>query len=63
MQPRRNVPRVLLVLLPRRRTPAAVWRRLWNAVRGHDHRWTAVDDLPKPTDQKVAALGAALHRP
>jgi hypothetical protein len=60
MQPRRNVPR----LLPRRRTPAAVWRQLWNAARGHDHRWTAVDDLPKPTDQKagVRSLRTAISR-
>ena len=46
--------RLLPILLPTRRIPADAWRRLRNDARGHSHTWTAMDDLPTPTDKKVA---------
>ena len=48
--------RLLPILLPRRQISAAVWRRLWNAARGNGRLWTAVDDLPTPTDQMLPCM-------
>lgn len=48
--------RLLPILLPIPQTAADAWRRMWNSGRGSDHGWTALDDLPEPTDQKVNGL-------
>jgi hypothetical protein len=50
--------RLLPILLPRWRTTADTCRQLWNIGPAHDRRRTVLDDLPTPTDQKVAGSSA-----
>ena len=40
-------------LLPSRQTTIVTRRQVWNIGPAHSQRWTALDDLPKPTDLKV----------
>jgi hypothetical protein len=43
----------LPALLPRHQTLTDTCRHAWNRSRGHSRLGTILDNLPKPTDQKV----------
>jgi hypothetical protein len=51
--------RLLPLLLPSLRTTPDRYVQLWNVGPAHRQRWTVLDDVPIPTDQKVGGSSAS----
>ena len=51
-------PQLLPILLPSRRTTSVLCGQLWNVGPAHGPQQTVLDDVPTPTDQRVAGSSA-----